>query len=114
MPRQGDIAAMGIEPRRRQDMGSVNRHALGFVDCRGIAVVEAVVVLEVEGNVAPVVSLDGHRLRAGLIDGTERAVLYPKTAVILQEHHPVTTGKAAVAALDGQGDVLVFWWRLAV
>ncbi len=46
--RQGDIAAMGVQARRRQDMGAVHCHALRLVDGRGIAVVDAVVVLEVE------------------------------------------------------------------
>ena len=53
--RQGDIAAVGVHARRRQDMRAVHGHALRLVDGRGIAVVDAVVVLQVERDVAPVV-----------------------------------------------------------
>ena len=58
--RQGDIAAVGVQARRRQDMGAIHGHALRFVDGRGIAVVDAVVVLEVERHAAPVIGAHGH------------------------------------------------------
>ena len=40
VPRQGDIARMGIHARRRQHMGAVHSHALSLVDGRGIAMVD--------------------------------------------------------------------------
>ena len=100
VPRQGDIAAVGIHARRRQHMGAVYRHALSLVDGRRIAVVDPVVVLEVEPNGSAIVGPHGHGLRADLLDGPERAVLHAKAALILQEHDAVPAGEAALAALD--------------
>ena len=100
MPRQGDIAAMGIHARRRQHMGAVHRHALRLVDRRGIAVVDPVVILEVEANGSAVVGLNGHGLRADLFDGPERAVPYAEASFVLQEHDAIPAGEVAVAALD--------------
>ncbi len=48
MPRQGDIAAMGIHARRCQHMGTVDRHALSLVHGRSIAMVDVGIVLQVE------------------------------------------------------------------
>jgi len=57
---------------------AVHRHALRFVDGRGIAVVEFVVILQVEADAAPVIGAHGHALRADLFDGAEGAVLTPR------------------------------------
>ena len=57
VPRQGDIAAMGIHARRRQHMGAVYRHALRLVDGRRIAVVDLVIILEVELHGSAIVGL---------------------------------------------------------
>ena len=100
VPRQGDIAAVGIHARRRQHMGAVHRHALRLVDGRGIAMVDPVVVLEVELHGSAVVGLHGHGLRADLLDGPERAVLHAKAAFVLQEHDAIPAGEVSLAALD--------------
>ena len=100
VPRQGDIAAMGIHARRRQHMGAVHRHALRLVDGRGIAMVDPVVVLEVEAHGSAIVGLHGHGLRADLLDGPERAVLHAKAALVLQEHDAIPAGEVSRAALD--------------
>ena len=104
--RQGDIAAVGVQARRRQHMGAVHRHALRLVDGRGIAVVDAVVILEVERDVAPIVGAHGHGLRADLLDGPERAVLDAKPAFVLQEHDAIPAGEAAFAAFDRHTHVI--------
>src|SRR2546422_1853832 len=91
---------MGIQARRRQHMGAVYRHALSLVDGRGIAVVDLVVVLQVELHGSTVVGAHGHGLRADLLDGPERAVLHAKAALILQEHDTIPAGEAALATLD--------------
>jgi len=98
--RQGDIAAVGVHARRRQHMGAVHRHALRLVDGRGIAMVDPVVILEVEANGSAIVGLHGHGLRAHLFDSPECAVLYAKASFVLQEHDAVSAGEAAPAALD--------------
>ena len=104
--RQGDIAAVGVHARRRQDMGAVHRHALRLVDGRGIAVVDAVVVLEVERDAAPVVGAHGHGSFADLNDGPERAVLHAKAALVLQEHDAISAGEATLAAFHRQAHVI--------
>src|SRR6516164_3879028 len=93
MPRQGDIAAMGVYARRRQHIRAVHRHALCLVDGRGIAMVDPVIVLEVEANESAIVDLHGHRLRADPLDGPERAVLHAKAALVLQEHDAIPAAK---------------------
>lgn len=60
---QRDIAAMGVHARRRQDVGAIHRHALRFVDRGGIAVVDLVVVLEVEGDGTAIVGTHGQGFR---------------------------------------------------
>ena len=100
VPRQGDIAAMGVHAGRRQHMGAVHRHALRLVDGRGIAVVDPVVVLEVEAHGSTIVGLHGHGLRADLLDGPERAVLHAKATFVLQEHDAVPAGEVSRAAFD--------------
>ena len=106
VPRQGDIAAMGIHPRRRQHMAAVYRHALRLVDGRGIAMVDPVIILECESNGSVIVGLHGHRLRANPLDGPERAVLHAKATLVLQEHDAIPVGKISRAAFDGQADVI--------
>src|SRR6266704_1495280 len=91
---------MGIHARRRQHMDAVHRHTLRLVDRRRIAMVDAVVILEVEVHGSAVIGLNGHGLRAHLFDGPERAVLYAKASFVLQEHDAIPAGEAAVAALD--------------
>src|SRR3977135_3238658 len=91
---------MGIHARRRQRMGAVYRHALRLVDGCRIAMVDPILILEVEANGSAVVGLDGHGPRAHLFDGPECAVLYAKASFILQEHDAIAAGEAAVAALD--------------
>ncbi len=104
--RQGDIAAVGVQARRRQDMGAVHCHALRLVDGRGIAMVDAVVILKVERDAAPVVGAHGHGSFADLFDGPERAVLHDKAALVLQEHDAIPAGEAARAAFDRQAHVI--------
>jgi tRNA-binding protein len=76
VPRQRNIATMGIHPRSCQHMGAVHRHALRLVDRRGIATVDTAIVLQIEADTAPVIGAHGHALCADLFDGTERAVFY--------------------------------------
>src|SRR6516162_10223246 len=106
MPRQGDIAAMGVQARRRQYIRAVHRHALCLVDGRGITMVDPVIVLEVEANGSIVIGAYGHGLRADLLDGPEGAVLYAKPALVLQEHHPISVGEVSRAAFDRQARVV--------
>ena len=87
-------------------MGAVHRHALRLVDGRGIAVVDAIVVLEVESDGTAIVSLHGHALRADLFDGAERAILHTKTALVLQEHDAIPCGEVSFAALHRHAHVL--------
>ena len=64
-------------------MGAVHRHALSLVDGRGIAMVDPIVILEVEVSESVIVGLHRHGLRADLLDGPERAVPHAKAALIL-------------------------------
>ena len=100
VPRQGHIAGMGVHARCCQHMGAVYRHALSLVDGRRIAMVDLVVILEVEVNGSAIVGLHRHGLRADLFDGPERAVLHAKSAFILQEHDAISAGKVALATFD--------------
>ena len=100
VPRQRDIAAVDAHSRRRQHMGAVHRHALRLVDGRGIAMVDPVIVLEVEANGSAIVDLHGHGLRADLLEGPERAVLHAKPSFVLQEHDAIPAGEVSLAALD--------------
>src|SRR5262249_60252509 len=97
---------MGIHPWRRQHVGAVHGHALRLVDGRGIAMVDPVIVLEVEPNGLAVIRAHGHGLRADLLDGPERAVLHAKATLILQEHDAITAGELARAAFDRQTHVI--------
>jgi len=87
-------------------MGAVHSHALRLVDGRGIAVVDLVVVLEVERDIAAVVGTDDHGLRADLLDGSERAVLHAKAALVLQKHHAVAGSEIPRAAFGGDMHVV--------
>lgn len=106
VPRQGDIAGVGVHARRRQHMGAVHRHPLRLVDGRRIAMVDAVVVLEVEGNGSAIVGAHDHALDIDLTDGAERAVLHAEASVVLQEHDAIPAGEAARAALDREVQVI--------
>lgn len=64
-------------------MGAVHGHALRLVKGGGIAMVDAVVVLKVEGDGSAIINTHGHGLRADLFDGAERAVLHPEPALVL-------------------------------
>ena len=97
---------MGVHARCRQNMGAIDRHALRLVDGRGIAVVDPVVVLEVERDIPPVIGAHRHGLRADLFDGPERAVPDAKPAFVLQEHDAIPAGEAARAPLDRQTNLL--------
>lgn len=48
VPHETDIGRMPIHPRRSQSERLIDRHALRFVECRGIAVVNIGLVFEVE------------------------------------------------------------------
>ena len=100
VPRQGDIAAVGVHPWRRKHVGAVDRHALRLVDGRGIAMVDPVIILEVEADGSAIVGLHGHALRVDLPDGPERAVLHAKAALIPQKHDAISAGEVAYAAFD--------------
>ncbi|CAA0093309.1 Uncharacterised protein [Starkeya nomas] len=82
-------------------MGAVYGHALRLVDRGGIAVVDLVVVLQVERDIAPVVGADGHALGADLLDGAERAVLHAKAALVLQEHDAIAGREGPHTAFGG-------------
>src|SRR3546814_14134542 len=106
--RQGDIAAVSVHARRCQHMRPVHGHALRLVDGRRIAVVYAVIVLQVERDVASVIGARGHALRADFLDRAKRAVLHAKAALVLQEHDTIPAGKTALATLDRATPVLPY------
>jgi len=81
-------------------MGAIDRHALSLVDGCGIAMVDPVIVLEVELHGSAIVGAHGHGLPADPLDGPERAVLHAKAALVLQEHDAVPAGKISRAAFD--------------
>src|SRR5271156_4087452 len=81
-------------------MGAIHGHALHLVDGRGIAVVDTVIILEVEAHGSAVVSLNGHGLRAYFFDGPERAVLDAEAAFVLQEHDAIPASDVSSTALD--------------
>ena len=100
MPRQGDIAAVGVHAGRCQDMDPVDRHTLRLVDRRGITVIDPVVILEVEAHGPAIVDLHGHGLRADQFNGPECAIFDAKPTLVLQEHDAVSVGEVSRAALD--------------
>ena len=106
VPRQCDIAGMGVHARGRQHIGAVQRHALRLMDRRRIAVVDAVVIPEVEGHGPAIVGAHGNGLRVDLVDGSERAVLHAQPAFVLQEHDTIPAGEVAFAALDRDTHIL--------
>jgi len=77
-------------------MGAVYRHALRLVDGRRIAVIDLVVVFQVEGDGTAIVGAHRHGFFANLLDGPERTVLHAKAALVLQEHDaiPAREGRA--------------------
>ncbi len=81
-------------------MDAVHSHALRLVDRRGIAMVDPVVILEVEARVSAIAGLHGHGLSADLLNGSERGVLHAKTALVLQEHDAIPGCEGSRAALD--------------
>src|SRR6185312_6769013 len=76
------------------------------VDGGGIAMVDPVIVLEVEANGAVIVGAHGNALRADLLDGSERAVFHAEATFVLQEHDAVSAGEAAPATLDHYAHVI--------
>ena len=65
-------------------MGLVHRHALRFVDGRGIAVIDVVVVVQVERDMTSIVErtdIDACSLTCSTI--AERTVPYAKASVVL-------------------------------
>ena len=107
MTGQGYIAAMGVHARRRQDVRAVHRHALRLVDGRGIAVVDPVVVLQVEGDEAAIVGAHGHGFLADLFDSAERTVLHAKPTLVLQEHDAIPDGEGPRAAFDRDAHLVI-------
>ena len=91
--RQGDIGCLAVQPRRRQHMGAVHRDALRLVDGRGIAMVDAVIILEVEGDGSAVSVARSWMWRSTCSMVAERAVLHAEAAVVLQEHDAVAAGE---------------------
>lgn len=87
-------------------MRPVHGHALRLVDRRGIAVVYAVVVFQVKADASPVIGANRHGLRADFLNHAERAVLYAKPALVLQEHDAIPGGEVVFAALDCHAHVL--------
>jgi len=87
-------------------MGAVHRHALRLVDGRSIAVVDPVVILQVELNGPAIIGAHGHALGADLFDGAERAVLHAKPALVLQEHDAIPGGEGSITALDPDARIL--------
>src|SRR3546814_20404888 len=63
VPRQRHIGRMAVHPRRRQHMPLIDRHALRFVDGRGIAMIDMGIVLEVERHLSA--SIEPHRHAVG-------------------------------------------------
>jgi hypothetical protein len=78
----------------------------GLVDGRGIAMVDAIVVLEVEANGSAIVDLHGHGFCVDLLDGPKGTVLHAKAAFVLQEHDAVPAGEVALAALECEPHVI--------
>ena len=68
--------------------------------------VDAVVIPEVEGDVAPVFGAHRHGSCADLLDSPERAVLHAEAALVLQEHDAIPAGEATFAAFDLQAHVI--------
>ena len=87
-------------------MRPVHRHALRLVDGRGIAVVDAVIVFQVERDRAAIIGLHADTLGADLFDGAERSILHAEAALVLQEHDAIPGGKAAISAFDGDAHLL--------
>ena len=68
-------------------------------DGRRIAVVDLVVVLEVEMHGSAIIGAHRHRFFIDLFNGPERAILHAKSALVLQVHDPVPAGEISRAAL---------------
>lgn|GEM_PF-2698779 len=101
VPRKRYIGGMTIEPRRREDMHTVNRHPLRLVDRGSVAVVDLVVVFDVERDRTPIVEHHRHARLGEVLDGAERAVLNAHAAFVLEEHDPVAGFERAAPALGG-------------
>ncbi|MCY1170355.1 hypothetical protein D9M73_104230 [compost metagenome] len=89
---------MAIEPRRREHMDAVDGYPLRLVDRGGVAVIDLVIVLDVERDRAPIVEHHRHAcLREGL-DGAERSILHAHAALVFQEHDPVAGRECTATA----------------
>src|SRR3546814_4129475 len=77
----------------------IDRHALRFMDGRRIAMIDMGIVFQVERDRSTVVEPDRHMLWRNPLDLTQRAVLHPKPALVLEEHDAVAAGELPRAPL---------------
>jgi hypothetical protein len=84
---------MSIEPWGRQHLHPIDREPLRLVDRGSVAMIDLVVVLDVERDCSAVVEQHGHAGSRDALDGPERAVLHAKAALVLQEHNPVAASQ---------------------
>src|SRR3546814_6475740 len=78
--RQGDIGAVAIQARRREEMGAVDGYPLRLVDRRRVAMIEIAIIFDVECDAAPVINANRHALFADPLARPERAILHLQAA----------------------------------
>src|SRR3546814_20968486 len=67
--RQGDIGAVAIQARRREEMGAVDGYPLRLVDRPRVAMIEIAIRFDVECDPAPAITAQPH---ARFADTTDR------------------------------------------
>jgi len=87
-------------------MRTIDRHALRFVEGRGIAVIDRRITLRRERHLAPAVEPHCHALRRDVRDRPQRAVLHAQRSLVAQEHAPVARGEVAMPAVGRERHVL--------
>ena len=77
--RQRDVAGVPVKVLARQHIGAIYGRALGFVDGRGVAVIEVLIVLGLDCDAGFVLAVQAHLQRAAAdpLDGAEGAVFDP-------------------------------------
>ncbi|GAA3277780.1 hypothetical protein GCM10020258_59820 [Sphingomonas yabuuchiae] len=87
-------------------MGTIDRHALRFVERGGVAVIDMGIVLRVERDARATVEPNLHALGRHLLDRAKRAVLHPQRPLVPQEHQAVAARERARPPVGAERHVI--------
>mmetsp|Transcript_28895 Transcript_28895/g.55083 ORF Transcript_28895/g.55083 Transcript_28895/m.55083 type:complete len:206 (-) Transcript_28895:1056-1673(-) len=113
VPCHGDIGQMFIHRARRQHIGVIHRRALGFVDCDGVAVIEATIVVGIKTHLPWCVAVQRNRQASviGLDHRSQHPVFDAKVFVVLAKDNPVPRSHGTRASVRVEQG---FWRRIFI